>query len=233
MMVETQYYYLMAMLFSIFFPFVFSFDKRVNFSQYFSILPISIGLIAIIFILGDILYTHLGVWGFNEEYHLPYKIIGLPLEEISFFIAVPYACLFIYQSFKTYFPIKNPSILFKFTWGLSVLLLAIGIFHFDKLYTAATCLGSSLILAYISYRKPAITSILLITYLISCIPFFIVNGVLTGMFTPEPIVWYNNAENLHIRMITIPIEDLSYSFNLVVLNFFSFEYFKARKKLAD
>ncbi len=229
MMVDTQYYYLFVMLFSIFFPFVFSFDKKVNFRQYFSVLPFSIGSIAILFIAGDILYTYLGVWGFNDQYHLPIKIIGLPLEEISFFLAVPYACVFIYQAFKSYITFTNPRYLFAILWMISLLSLAVGILHVNQLYTVATSIGTAIILAYLAYRKPINSSALLLAYLVSCIPFFLVNGFLTGMFTPDPIVWYNNAENLGIRMITIPIEDLSYSFNLIALNIIVFEYLKSRQ----
>ena len=55
----------------------------------------------------------------------------------------------------------------------------------------------------------------LISYLLTLIPFFIVNGILTdGDFDfvseTNPIVWYNDTENLSIRIITIPIEDFFY-----------------------
>jgi lycopene cyclase domain-containing protein len=218
-----------AMLFSIFFPLVLSFDQKVNFKQYFKILPFSIGSIAVLFVIGDVLYTHLGVWGFNDQYHLPIKIMGLPLEEMTFFIAVPYACLFIFQTFKSYFNFPNNRHIFSAFGLLSLILLAFGILHIHQLYSAATFISSALILAYLAYQKSDFSTALLITYIVSCIPFFLVNGFLTGMFTPEPIVWYNDAENLGIRMITIPIEDLSYSFNLIALNIIVFEFLKNKR----
>ncbi|MDO7698288.1 MAG: lycopene cyclase domain-containing protein [Schleiferiaceae bacterium] len=50
------------------------------------------------------------------------------------------------------------------------------------------------------------------------IPFFITNGVLTGSFIADEVVWYNDAENLGIRLFTIPIEDVSYAFSLLLFN---------------
>jgi lycopene cyclase domain-containing protein len=53
-----------------------------------------------------------------------------------------------------------------------------------------------------------------------------VNGVLTGTGIEEPVVWYNNAENLGIRLLTIPIEDIGYAFTMIYGNVFLIEKFK-------
>ena len=65
-----------------------------------------------------------------------------------------------------------------------------------------------------------------ITFLIILIPFFIVNGILTGSFIEDQVVWYNNAENLGIRMGTIPIEDAGYAFSMIFLSIILIEKFK-------
>jgi lycopene cyclase domain-containing protein len=50
-----------------------------------------------------------------------------------------------------------------------------------------------------------------------------VNGALTGMFTEMPVVWYDNTENLGIRLISIPVEDIGYAFSMLFGNLFLFE----------
>ena len=71
-----------------------------------------------------------------------------------------------------------------------------------------------------------------ISYFFHLIPFLIVNGILTDgnfdfNFSTDPVVWYNNDENLFIRFITIPIEDFFYSMLLLLMNVTFYEKFKS------
>jgi lycopene cyclase domain-containing protein len=64
------------------------------------------------------------------------------------------------------------------------------------------------------------------SYLVILIPFIIINGVLTGSIIGEPIVWYNNAENLGIRFFTIPVEDFLYYFLMFEICYLAYEQIK-------
>jgi hypothetical protein len=56
------------------------------------------------------------------------------------------------------------------------------------------------------------------------IPFFFVNGILTGAVSELPIVSQNNKENLGLRLVTIPLEDIGYAFSMLFGNLMVFEF---------
>jgi len=187
-------------------------------------------IVAIIFIIWDYIFTKIGVWGFNPDYLTGLYIGNLPIEEILFFISIPYACVFSYFAF-TYLINKNPlqKVQSKITYSLILILIVAAIFNSTKLYTFITFLSMSLFLIYFAYKKTDL-SLHYLSYLFIFPFFFISNGVLTGSFLVEPIVWYNDSENLGIRISNIPIEDSVYGMLLVFLNIVFYDYFKKMNK---
>jgi lycopene cyclase domain-containing protein len=211
--------YLWVMIFTLLGPLALSFDKKIHFYTHFKRLFISIILVAIPFLLWDEYFTQNQVWGFNPDYLEGIFFGHLPLEEILFFILVPYACIFIYEVLKGYFPNLNTQKLTKvFVPLFATLSFVLAIMFYENGYTFSACLlASVLTLLFGRVLKKEWLGNFLVTYLVALIPFVIVNGILTGMATPEPIVWYSEAHIMGIRIITIPLEDLFYNFDLLIL----------------
>lgn len=226
-----MYLYLLLNLGSVSIPFLYSFNKKMKFIKQWKTVLISISIVAFFFIIWDIVFTSKGIWGFNENYHLPYLIAGLPIEEILFFFCIPYASIFIYYSLEYFKPSMQLSE--KATKLVTILLVLILVlvlvFNADKWYTFVnyTLLIFSLLLGL--FFALQILRRFYIAFLIILIPFFMVNGILTGSFIAEPVVWYNNTENLGIRLFTIPVEDVGYAFSMLFLVVFLNEKFKNSK----
>ena len=72
-------------------------------------------------------------------------------------------------------------------------------------------------------KKRRVLSKIFITFLFILIPFFLVNGILTGSFIEQPIVWYNDMENMGVRIGSIPVEDLFYAFSMLLTVIFLME----------
>ncbi len=185
---------------------------------------------AIVYIAWDVYFTSMGVWRFNESYITGIKIFNLPLEEVLFFFVVPYCCIFIYACIRSYFPnLKNKKAANIILKWIGIVLFIIGIVFFDKQYTSWTFIltGTCILLLYTfrNYFKSFDAGSFLISYAICLIPFLIVNGFLTAI----PVVIYNDAENLGIRIFTIPFEDVFYGMLLVLMNVVLFEKVKSKK----
>lgn len=225
--------YLELLLGSLLFPFLWSFERRVSFYKDWKYLFPAILITALFFIIWDEIFTRLGVWGFNDRYISGFKIGNLPIEEILFFIIIPYCCVFIYACVGYFLPINQTEKKHSFSRNimliLSVFLVVVAVLNYDKLYTFWNFIFTALFLAYIYWKNPQWLYKFWISYLYHLIPFFIINGVLTGSFIEEQVVWYNNLENLSVRIKTVPVEDSMYSLLLLLMNINFYEMFKKRK----
>ena len=205
---------------SISIPFLVSFHPKIRLYKYWGAVFGAIGISMIPFIIWDIGFTENGFWGFNSAYLLGIYWGGLPIEEWLFFVTIPYACTFTHIAITRLSPtlklsthgVHRVSITLLIVFGVLILL------NWDKWYTLIDTTLCFVILGIAYLTNPAILRRFYFTFLFMLIPFFIVNGVLTGTGIEEEIVWYNDLENLGIRMGTIPVEDLIYAFSLILLN---------------
>lgn len=223
-----KYTYLLVNFFTIIVPFIYSFHPKLKFNKYFGAYFTANFISAFCFLIWDAAFSAIGVWGFSNKYTIGIKIFNLPVEEVLFFFCIPFACVFTYHCITKSFKIEwNKKFENGFILVFSVGLLLIGLIHFEKMYTSATFISTSLMILLFKFVLkvewlPKIFSI----YTILLIPFFIVNGILTGYGLTEPVVWYNNSENLAIRLLTIPIEDAFYGFELIIFTIFLYEKLK-------
>ncbi len=57
--------------------------------------------------------------------------------------------------------------------------------------------------------------------------------VVNGYLTWRPIVIYNEAKMLGVRLFTIPLEDFFFGFSLIGLNLIIWEYFNRKESKAN
>lgn len=226
-----KYLYLGLNLFTISFPLVRSFEPKIKFSSKWKALFPAIFLTGAFFIFWDHWFTRMGVWEFNPRYLLGIYIFQLPLEEWLFFLTVPFACVFIYEVLIYFFP-KDPLRNFgkPFLYVMIPLLIGLALMHLDLWYTSVNFLvGAMVLLIHFLIFNDRFLGKFLFAYLVHLIPFLLCNGILTGGFTEEPVVIYNNSENLGIRIGTVPVEDTIYSMSLLLMNISFFEWFRETK----
>lgn len=212
--------YLSLLIFSIIFPLILSFDKRVQFYRMWPRLFPSIIIVGAAYITADIIFVKMGIWGFNPDFHSKIIILGLPLEEWLFFIVIPYSSIFIHYVFIRYFPDKTLSNTFVriFTAILIMIVLVITVLNYDKTYTLLNFSFLILALLLAVSDKSGLLNRYYFSFLIIMVPFFIVNGILTGTLITGEVVWYNNSEIIGFRLLTVPVEDIGYAFSLVLFN---------------
>ena len=223
--------YLLLNVGTLLFPLLFSFESKVNFYSKWKFALPAILITAIYFLVWDYFFTSHGIWSFNSAYVIKVYIGGLPLEELLFFICIPYACLFIYAVLKDYvlrgIQVKHFN---YFIVPLIVFLFIAGIAFWSQTYTSVTCISTALLLSFlVFFRKVGYLPFFFAMYLIHLLPFVIINGILTAL----PVVSYNNLYNSGIRLGTIPVEDLLYSMLMLLMNVAIYEalYYKSKRKV--
>lgn len=227
-----KFLYLLVDFFTVIVPLIFSFHPKIKFYNSWKSFFIAAFCVAIVFIIWDSVFTALGVWNFNPRYVTGVYFFKLPVEEILFFICVPFSCVFTYYCLDKFYNLRwKPKTEDLFSLLLSGCLLITGIIFIKQLYTSVTFISTALLciilkfIFKINWLGKAIT-----VYAFLLIPFLVVNGILTGTGLEEPVVRYNNLENLRVRLLTIPIEDIFYGFELFLLNLVIFIHLNHKNK---
>jgi lycopene cyclase domain-containing protein len=221
-----KYTYLLIDFFTILVPFIASFDKRIHFvKQWRYYFPANI-FVAVCFLVWDYFFTLNGIWGFNHPYITGIYLFNLPIEEVLFFITVPYSCTFIHESLKYFFPKPINLLATKYLFYIAGGIMLVGSFfatHIAYTYSVLLTGGITLLTLPTAMQLPAL-NLFGITFLLSLLPMLVVNGLLTYL----PVVVYNNMQNCGIRLGTIPIEDFAYALVLLGMNIAIYEWLRQR-----
>lgn len=225
-MIKDSFVYLIINFFTILYPIAQSFEHRLRYYKNWKFLFPAILITGVFFVIWDIFKTYYGVWQFNPKFLTGFFIFNLPIEEWLFFLTVPYACIFIYEVLIYYIKKDILSKIAPIILNLIAFInIIIAIIFYDRAYTFVVMFFNGFFLLFNTlYLKPKWLGRFLLAYLVSIIPFFAVNGLLTYL----PVVIYNDMENLGIRIWTIPIEDTMYSMLLFMMNISIYEYLKSR-----
>lgn len=162
-------------------------------------------------------------WWFNEGYTLNFRLLGLPIEEWLFFIAVPFGCLLVWETLPhtDRWLIRLKSLRYVRMILYTTLPIGVWVFSTGKQYTGLvlfcfglvalvdTLLGVDLLLRPKTYFYLAIVFGLILVF----------NGYLTG----RPVVLYGEAYQIGYRILTIPLEDVGYGFTLMLFNTMLYE----------
>ena len=81
-------------------PFIASFWPALRFWRAWRPLLYSISLIVLIFGGWDVFATWRGHWSFNPDGVWPLRVLNLPVEEVLFFVVIPFCCVFSWEAFK-------------------------------------------------------------------------------------------------------------------------------------
>ena len=224
--------YLWLNLGSVLIPFIFTFHPRLRFDKKFKAFFPALMLSALLYLMWDVPFTMMGFWGFNADYLMEFRWFHLPIEEVLFFLCIPYACVFSHYTMVTVKP--DQLLTMKTTRIINIILIVLlsilSVTCFDKAYTLVNALCTLIILLTTMMVRPQLLRKFYLTYLVLLIQFLMVDGILTGSLIDAPIVWYNDAENLGIRIFTIPIEDVFYGMGLILLNLLLTEVFLTLSK---
>ncbi|PIF46659.1 lycopene cyclase domain-containing protein [Chryseobacterium sp. 52] len=227
-----HYTYLLINFFTVIICFIFSFHAKIKFNRHFRAFLSASFMVAVVFIIWDAWFTRIGVWWFNDRYLLGVGFLKLPIEEIMFFFCIPFSCVFTYFCLDKFFRLDWKPLPEKILVIISIISLVILAAYFnDKIYSFITFISTAFTLFFLYFiLKAGWIGKASFIYLVLMPGFLAVNGILTGTGLESPIVNYNPASIIGLRILTIPLEDTVYGYEMILWNLFLFQKFKKNEE---
>jgi len=216
--------YLWINLAIIVFPFLASFERRVAYWRRLPAVGLSFLTGGAIYLVWDALFSKAGYWSFNPAHVLPVRLFFLPLEEVLFFVTVPYSMFFVLECldwFRKDAPVRVPRAL---SLSAAAAFLAGGFLFLGQGYTAVVLfVTSGCFLADAFLPGSPLKSRNFLLMLLASFPLFLLfNYLLTSI----PVVLYSPQAIWGVRVLTIPLEDFFYNFTMLAV--YGFFYFRFR-----
>ncbi len=207
-------------------PFARSFEPRIRFISQWKYTFGAIALSMIPYIIWDSAVTNRH-WSFNASYTFPFRFAKLPLEEWLFFITVPYACLFTREVLRLY--VKNV-INRELEWArvgfFAMIPIGLVVYRTGREYTALVLIALGAV-AFLDRQLK--TDIFLQTRSYWYFGIVVLCTLIFNMYlTARPILIYDAAYQLDLRLITIPIEDFGYGLGHLALTAICYDWLKIR-----
>lgn len=204
--------YLLIDLAALIIALFFSFRPRASFRKEWKWLLPSIGVVAIPTLLVNAQLIRIGAWGYNQDHILGQFVYLLPIEEILYYLCVPYLAMLGYYFCRYYFPGTQLKYSGRIIAGVSAALcLIIAAAYLDHLFTLISFLGVSIFLAFCFLRRPFWLGHLIISFSVFSIAFILYNSTLGELNLIFPIFKYEAAETMDVFVNNMPIECLPYS----------------------
>lgn len=207
-------FYLYLNLAIIAFPLLFSLEKRIRFYTKLKPLAVALFIVGIFFVGWDAFATYRGHWSFNPAYVNDKKLLGLPLEEILFFVTVPYSCIFVFDSVIHFLGDKklfSPRKWLFSAIGALIMLSAFAFYSKEYTFLAILSVGVSILFVSLVNVKLFSSRAYWIYIILTLVLFLIFNYILTSV----PVVQYSSSAITGFRVTTIPIEDFLFNFSML------------------
>ncbi|WP_393971789.1 lycopene cyclase domain-containing protein [Oxyplasma meridianum] len=202
-----------------------SISSKIRKIRKFKPLVFSIFTVAPIYIVWDEYAVLIGTWKFNHSYIIGLYLWLIPVEEILFFIIVPFATLLIYEGL---FMLKGVSSK-VFQWpgiAAGLILVGFGIVNWQHSYTIFAFIFAGMALIFMATLEPQMlfSSRLWAFMAISYIPFVVFDHIMVTL----PIFTYGKNVTLGIYIFSIPLEEYVYVFSLLLFYVLAYNFYQER-----
>ena len=197
-------------------PFALSFHESVKFYTHWPAAGLALAVTGILYLFWDSLVVRRGDWAFNPKFTGDFRIFHLPIGEILFFLAVPYACLFLFEVVRHYFPTVDLFPVQATSLYIGAMVFVAAAWFFRHLgYTLLSLASVAIFLSTLALTYPSLAgrSEFWIWFGLCFVAFSVVNGIYTAL----PTIFYNPKAMWGIRVGPIPLEDFFYNLSYLGL----------------